>query len=148
VYDIDLPRALEVLAMERAPRGANSVAALRTIGAHPEDGKDVTVHEGRYGPYVKHGSVNATIPKDTTPDAITLEEAIELIAARVARGPAKKPVRKTASKTTAEKKPKADKKPAAKASKPKAAKPTTAKATAKKPAAKKAPATKAKKPAA
>ena len=148
VYDIDLPRALEVLAMERAPRGANSVAALRTIGKHPDDDKDVTVHEGRYGPYVKHGSVNATIPKDTTPETITLEEALELIAARVARGPAKKPVRKAASKPAAEKKSKADKKPAAKASKPKAAKPATAKATTKKPAAKKAPATKAKKPAA
>ncbi|MEQ1661629.1 MAG: type I DNA topoisomerase [Thiobacillus sp.] len=150
VYEIDLPRALEVLVMERAPRGAGA-AALRTLGAHPEDGKDITVHEGRYGPYVKHGSTNATLPKDTTPEAVTLEEAMELIAARVAKGPAKKPVRKAATKTTAAKKPKtetADKpaKPKA-AAKPAAKKPAVKKTVPKKPATSKT-ASKPKKPAA
>jgi len=104
VYEIDLPRALEVLAMERAPRGASAAAALRTLGKHPGDDKDVTVHEGRYGPYVKHGSVNATLPKDVTPESVTLDEALELIAARVAKGPAKKPARKAAVKPASEKK--------------------------------------------
>jgi DNA topoisomerase-1 len=115
VYDIDLPRALEVLAMERAPRGADSAAVLKTLGPHPDDGKDITVRSGRYGPYVKHGSTNATLPKDITPEEITLDDAIGLIAARVAKGPAKKPARK-AAKPAAEKKakPAAGKKPAAK----------------------------------
>lgn len=133
VYEIDLARALEVLAMERAPRGA--AAALRTLGKHPDDDKDVTVHEGRYGPYVKHGTVNATLPKDTTPEAVTLEEALELIAARAARGPAKKPARKTATRAAKpEAKPAGTKKPAAK--KPAATK-AKAKPAARKPAAKK-----------
>jgi len=108
VYEIDLPRALEVLVMERAPRGADSAASLlKNLGAHPEDGKDITVRSGRYGPYVKHGSTNATLPKDITPEEITLDEALALIAARVAKGPAKKPVKKAATKPAAAKKPKA-----------------------------------------
>ncbi len=80
------------------PRGADSAASiLKTLGPHPEDGKDITVRSGRYGPYVKHGSTNATLPKDITPEEITLDEAIALIAARVAKGPAKKPVKKKAA---------------------------------------------------
>jgi DNA topoisomerase-1 len=139
VYEIDLPRALEVLAMERAPRGADSAASvLKTLGPHPDDGKDITVRSGRYGPYVKHGSTNATLPKDITPEEITLDEALALIAARVAKGPAKK----AAAKPAAAKKAKAAdgeapaKKPAAKkpATKKAATKPAT-----KKPASKKAP---------
>jgi len=134
VYEIDLPRALEVLAMERAPRGADSAASiLKALGPHPEDGKDITVRSGRYGPYVKHGSTNATLPKDISPEEITLDEAIALIAARVAKGPAKKPVkRKAAAKTVVEKKakPATVKKPAAK----KATTKTAAKKPAKKPA--------------
>jgi DNA topoisomerase-1 len=115
VYEIDLPRALEVLAMERAPRGADAAAVLRTLGPHPDDGKDITVRSGRYGPYVKHGSTNATLPKDITPEEITLDEAIGLIAARAAKGPAKKPARKAAKPATEKKaKPAAPKKPAAK----------------------------------
>jgi DNA topoisomerase-1 len=142
VYEIDLPRALEVLAMERAPRGADSAASvLKTLGPHPDDGKDITVRSGRYGPYVKHGSTNATLPKDITPEEITMDEALGLIAARVAKGPAKKPVKKAAAKPAAAKKAKAadaDEKP----KKPAAKKATTKKAPAKaaatkKPAAKK-----------
>ena len=131
VYEIDLPRALEVLAMERAPRGADSAASvLKTLGPHPDDGKDITVRSGRYGPYVKHGTTNATLPKDITPEEITLAEALDLIAARVAKGPAKKPARKAATKPAAEKKPKAaaDK---AEAKKPATKKTTTKKATTK-----------------
>ncbi|MCA1924849.1 MAG: DNA topoisomerase I, partial [Thiobacillus sp.] len=135
VYEIDLPRALEVLAMERAPRGAGA-AALRTLGKHPHDGKDVTVHEGRYGPYVKHGSVNATLPKDTSPEAVTLEEALELIAARAAKGPAKKPARKAAAKPVAKEKTQAAATAGKSAGKKPAAKqPAARKASAKKPAA-------------
>ncbi len=125
VYEIDLPRALEVLAMERAPRGADSAASvLKELGAHPEDGKPVTVRSGRYGPYVKHGATNATLPKDITPEEVSLDEALSLIAARVAKGPAKKPVKKAAAKAPA-------------ATKPAQEKPATKKATTKKPAAKK-----------
>jgi len=131
VYEIDLPRALEVLAMEREPRGADSAASLlKNLGPHPEDGKDITVRSGRYGPYVKHGTTNATLPKDITPEEITLDEALALISARAAKGPAKKPVKKAAAKSAAAKKPKAA--DAAEAKKPAVKKAATKKATAKK----------------
>jgi DNA topoisomerase-1 len=138
VYEIDLPRALEVLAMERAPRGADSAASvLKNLGPHPEDGKDITVRSGRYGPYVKHGSTNATLPKDITPEEITLDEALGLIAARVAKGPVKKPTKKAAAKPTAKKAKAAD---ADETKKPATKKPAAKKATTKKAASKKAPA--------
>jgi DNA topoisomerase-1 len=126
-----------VLAMERAPRGADSAASvLKNLGPHPEDGKEITVRSGRYGPYVKHDATNATLPRDVTPEEITLEEALELIAARIAKGPAKKPAKKATAKPAAEKK---DKKAAESAGKKPAAKKTasTRKAASKKPAAKK-----------
>jgi DNA topoisomerase-1 len=132
VYEIDLPRALEVLAMERAPRGADSAASvLKNLGPHPDDGKDITVRSGRYGPYVKHGTTNATLPKDITPEEITLAEALDLIAARIAKGPVKKPARKAATTKKAAAGEKAE------ARKPAAKKPAAAK-TAAKPAGKKA----------
>ncbi|HSJ82082.1 MAG TPA: type I DNA topoisomerase [Thiobacillus sp.] len=139
VYEIDLPRALEVLAMEREPRGDSAASVLKSLGPHPDDGKDITVRSGRYGPYVKHGSTNATLPKDITPEEITLDEALSLIAARVAKGPAKKPVKKAAAKPAAAKKAKAG--DAAEAKKPAAKKAATKKATAK-PATTKKPASK------
>ena len=62
-------------------------------------GGKVQVLTGRYGPYVKHGKVNATMPKDREPEQVTMEEAVELIAARSAKGPAKKkPAKKPARK--------------------------------------------------
>ena len=91
VYTIDLARALEVLAMPAQGRGGASPG--RELGKHPEDGLPVTVKDGRYGPYVAHGKVNATLPKDLAQDTITLAEALDLIAAKIAKGPTKKPAR-------------------------------------------------------
>ena len=53
---------------------------IKELGEHPDDGKPVNVMNGRYGPYVKHNKINATIPKDEEPDSVTLERALELIA--------------------------------------------------------------------
>ena len=63
------------------------------------------VLSGRYGPYVKHGKINATLPKDRNPEEVTIADAVELIAARAAKAPAKKPARKAskAKKTKKEK---------------------------------------------
>jgi DNA topoisomerase-3 len=66
----------------RGPRGAT---ALRVLGNHPRDGKPVEIHAGRYGPYVKHGGVNATIPDRDRVGDLTLDEAVTLIEARAAR---------------------------------------------------------------
>lgn len=64
-------------------RGAAAAAsALRVLGKHPADNQEVSVHNGRYGPYVKHGKVNATLPDKDGVDNITLEEAVELLDAK------------------------------------------------------------------
>ena len=58
----------------------------RALGDHPDKGGSIVVKNGRYGPYVSHDGINATLPTDMTPDAITLEQAVGLIDARAARG--------------------------------------------------------------
>ena len=130
VFTIQLDRAVALLAEARA---SNTV--LRELGVHPDDQKPVDVCSGRYGPYVRHGKVNATLPKDVTPEEITLEEGLVLLAARVAKGPVEK-------KGAAKKKSAVEKKPAAK--KTSSVKKTAGakKSAAKKTAAVKIPATK------
>jgi DNA topoisomerase III len=88
----------------RATRGA---VALRILGAHPRDKKPVELHAGRYGPYVKHGPVNATLPDRDHADKLTLDEAVALIEAKAGRAtaePAAKKPRKTAAKKAPAKK--------------------------------------------
>ena len=80
----------------RFQRGKPSV--LKDLGAHP-DGGPVQVLSGRYGPYVTHNKVNATVPKDKDPAALTMDEAIALLEERIAKGGGKKPARKTAAKS-------------------------------------------------
>ncbi|MEZ5912770.1 MAG: type I DNA topoisomerase [Paracoccaceae bacterium] len=106
VFTIGMNRAVEVLA-QKASRGGRAAApaALRDLGEHPDGGK-IEVMAGRYGPYVKWQKVNATLPKDMAPEAVTLEEALELIAAKAAKkgGKAKAAPKKAAAKKTATKK--------------------------------------------
>ncbi len=98
VYTIALQRAVEVLDMERAPRGSTAGGSDgKTLGKHPDDGKPVQLLNGRYGWYVKHGKVNATVPKSQEPESVTLDEALALLGAKAAKGPAKKPARKARS---------------------------------------------------
>jgi DNA topoisomerase-1 len=87
-YDIALDKALEVLAAPYARGGGDTG---RELGAHPADGKAVTVKAGRYGPYVSHGKLNATLPKDLAPESITLDEALALLAAKAEKDKAKPP---------------------------------------------------------
>jgi DNA topoisomerase I len=125
--------------------GGRGAPAGRVIGDHP-DGGPVTVHAGRYGPYVKHGSVNATLPKSISPESVTLEDALPLLAARAEAsgkkktGAKKAAAKKAAPKKTAAKKPAAEADAVKKAQAKKAAtkKAATKKAAAKKPATKKA----------
>ena len=81
VYDISLQRAVELLAAPKSER----VAAGKQLGAHPDDQKPVTLMSGRYGPYVKHGRINATVPRDYDPEALTLEQGLEILAAKSAK---------------------------------------------------------------
>ena len=107
VFEIGMNRAVELIAQKKAGRGGRGAAKpLRELGEHPQRGGPVAVMEGRYGPYVKWGKINATIPKDTDPHAVSMDDAVQYIAEREAKSPGKKssPARgKTApaSKTTA-----------------------------------------------
>ncbi len=121
---IDLVVAKESGAKSRFGRG--SAPAGRELGEHPTLGGPVTVMAGRYGPYVKHGSVNATLPKGKDPASLTMDEAVPLLAARAEsagsgkKGPARGKARAPADKAKAPAKKAAAKKPAAKkAAKPK-----------------------------
>jgi len=117
VFDVGLNRAVALLADKRAnPRGAgrSGPTALKELGAHPTSGEPVRVLSGRYGPYIASNGVNANVPKGSDPQAVTLEQAVALLAEREASGGGKKPKRAAKAKA----KPAAKKaKPAAKAKK-------------------------------
>ncbi|MBI1171846.1 type I DNA topoisomerase [bacterium] len=135
VFTIGMNRAVEVLAQKRAGRpgrGAAPAGPLKELGDHPEGGA-VSVMPGRYGPYVKWGKINATIPKEIDPAALTMDEAQALLAEKAGKTPAKKArsgktaAAKPASKPAAKPAARKTAKPAAKAAKP-AAKKTAKKA--------------------
>ena len=98
VLEIGLNRAVVLIA---GKKGGRSAGPLKELGAHPEDGKPVTVHTGRYGPYVKHGRTMASLPKGQTPEEATLEAALPLLEQKKAGGGRKAPVRKAAAKPKA-----------------------------------------------
>ncbi|MCW5759601.1 MAG: type I DNA topoisomerase, partial [Phenylobacterium sp.] len=127
VFEVGVNRAVDLIATKRAGRrGGAEAAALKELGPHPVDGQPVRVLSGRYGPYIKHGSTNANVPRGADPLSVTLEQAVALIAEREAKGggkKGKKPARAAKAEGGAAK---AVKKPAKK------------KAGAKKPAAKRA----------
>ena len=113
VFSIGLNRAVSVLAEKvskgRGARNGGTPAALKELGEHPDGGK-ITVRDGKYGPYVNHEKINATLPKGKDPMSVTLEDAVALIAEKAAKGGGgKRPIRKAAGAKTAAKKPAAKK---------------------------------------
>src|SRR4051794_40824894 len=89
---IDMPQALAVLAQPRQRRGqARSTGPLKELGNDPGSGKPIVVKSGRFGPYVTDGETNASLRQGDDPEEITQERALELLAERRAKGPAKKP---------------------------------------------------------
>jgi DNA topoisomerase I len=97
VFTVGINRAVDLLAQKKDRPRRGQASALRSLGEHPDGGK-IDVMPGRYGPYVKWGKVNATIPKDQAPETISAEDAIALLTARAARGGVKRPARKPATK--------------------------------------------------
>jgi len=90
VFEVGMNRAVELIAEKRAnPRAGRGRAAakppLKELGDHPDEGGPMNVLDGRYGPYVKWGKVNATIPKTVKPEDVTVELAVELIAKKLAK---------------------------------------------------------------
>ena len=84
VFTIDLARALELLAAPKKSRGRKTATrtVLKEVGPHPRGGAMINLLAGRYGPYVTDGTTNASLPKSMAPEQVTLEQAVELLAAR------------------------------------------------------------------
>ncbi|HKZ96522.1 MAG TPA: type I DNA topoisomerase [Hyphomicrobiaceae bacterium] len=104
VFTVGLNRAVTLIAEKKAGKGSRFGRAapkqvLKSLGEHPVEGGKIEVLNGRYGPYVNHNKVNATLPKGTDPMALTLDEAVSLLAERIAKGGGK-PARKTARAKT------------------------------------------------
>src|SRR5208282_3262894 len=78
VLTIGLNRAVSLLAEPRQPR-RGMPTPIKVLGPHPADGAPINLFSGRYGPYVSHGGINATLPRDISTDEVTLEQAVELI---------------------------------------------------------------------
>ena len=99
LFTITLDEAEALYAQPKRRRGAQPKPRLAELGPHPETGARVRVLDGRFGPYVTDGTINATVPRGVNPEEIDLEQGVELLREREARGlPEKKP-RKAAQKT-------------------------------------------------
>ncbi|MEH2049675.1 type I DNA topoisomerase [Nostoc sp.] len=104
VLAISLERALELLSEPKKGRSSTnskSKAALRELGTHPEDGETINIYDGPYGPYIKHGKTNVSIPEGQTVEDITLTAALNLLAAKASTG---KSTRKTSKSTSSKSK--------------------------------------------
>ncbi|WP_100898877.1 type I DNA topoisomerase [Nostoc flagelliforme] len=104
VLTISLERALELLSEPKKGRSSTnskSKAALRELGTHPDDGETINIYDGPYGPYIKHGKTNVSIPEGQTVENITLAEALNLLSAKASTA---KSTRKTTKSTTSKSK--------------------------------------------
>lgn len=127
--DVSLEQATELLRQPKKGRRRAQAKVLKELGKHPSSDATIVIKSGQYGPYVTDGEINASIPKNDDPQEVTLEQAINLIEARLASGKVKrkkKSSKKKASKKTTTKKASAKKTKAKKAKKTKESK-TTAK---------------------
>ena len=97
VFAITLDEAVELLRQPKRPRkrsfGAAKAAPLKELGANPS-GLAIKLFDGRYGPYITDGAVNARVPKGVPLESITLERALELLSEKAAKGPSKRPAKR------------------------------------------------------
>jgi len=95
LFTITVEEALALIAQPRQRRGQRAAQKpLREIGTDPVGGKEIVLKEGRFGPYVTDGETNASLRKGDDPETVTLDRAVELLAERRAKGPAKKTTRR------------------------------------------------------
>lgn len=114
VYTIGLDRAKELLAQPKKSgrRQRAEPKELKALGKHPDNGENVRILDGRYGPYVTDGTTNASVPKGTQVEAVTMSVAVELLNARAGMSKSKKPARGRKAAKAAPKKKAAKKKSA------------------------------------
>ncbi|WP_415855039.1 type I DNA topoisomerase [Sinomonas sp. G460-2] len=95
IFTITLEDALKIYAQPKTRGGRAAAAPLAEFGDDPESGKPIVVKEGRFGPYITDGVTNITVPRATPIEELTRERAIELLAEKRAKGPAKGPARRS-----------------------------------------------------
>jgi DNA topoisomerase-1 len=124
LFTVTLAEAEALYAQPKQRRGRQQKPPIAELGTHPDNGAAVRVLEGRYGPYITDGTVNATVPRSLDPAALSLDEAVGLLRAKAEQGPSKprkatkKPAKKTAKKAAKKVAKKTVKKTAKKAAKP------------------------------
>jgi len=91
ILDLSLNRAVEILATEKTKAGAR---VIKELGIDPKTQMAIEIKDGRYGAYVTDGKINATLPKETTSEEVTLDIALQLIADKKAKGPSKRRFKK------------------------------------------------------
>ncbi|PPR77533.1 MAG: DNA topoisomerase 1 [Alphaproteobacteria bacterium MarineAlpha2_Bin1] len=101
VLSVGINRAVSILSEPKRRRGPD---VLKNLGNHPDDDGPVNVYDGRYGPYVNHGKINATIPSSMEPLELTLDTALELISNKAKKTPKKKTAKKKVTKKKTAKK--------------------------------------------
>jgi DNA topoisomerase-1 len=110
VLTVSLDRALQLLSEPkkgRSRKGGKTKEPLRELGKHPADEEPVNVYDGPYGPYVKHGKTNASLPEGMKVEEVTLEKALELLAAKASSksgGKSKRSSRKKSTSSSTKKK--------------------------------------------
>jgi DNA topoisomerase I len=96
---VTLQEALDLLAQpKQARRGGRSREPIRVFSTSPVTNQPVQLLAGRYGPYVTDGTTNASLPRGVSPEQVTFEQALELLAARAAQGPSGRSFRKKTAK--------------------------------------------------
>ena len=107
VFSVGPNRAISLLAEKRSGGRRGASAALKELGEHPAAGGAITVRSGRYGPYVNHGKLNATLPRNLKPEDVTVEQAVELLAEKESKaGSGEAPAKRArARKPTSARKP-------------------------------------------
>ncbi|MEK6554936.1 MAG: type I DNA topoisomerase [Bdellovibrionota bacterium] len=100
LFEMDFKKAFELMSQPKKGRGR--AAPIKELGQHPQLKEEIQILSGKYGPYIKCGKVNASIPQDKKPEDITLAEALAFIEAKMSSSPAA-PEKKTAAKKTASK---------------------------------------------
>ena len=102
VLTVTLERALEILAEPKKPgRERKSKAPLRELGLHPTDNEPVNIYDGPYGPYIKHNKTNVAIPEGQTAESVTLETALDMLAAKSSTKKSSSKSKSTTTKKTA-----------------------------------------------
>nr|MCH9765753.1 topoisomerase DNA-binding C4 zinc finger domain-containing protein [Alphaproteobacteria bacterium] len=122
VFSVGINRAVTLIAEKKAGKGrrfgrAAAKKVIKELGEHPTEGGKIEVLDGRYGPYVTHNKINATVPKSSDPASLSVDEAVHLLAERAAKVKAKKPAKKATKKKAPAKKKAASKSKAKSAAK-------------------------------